>query len=96
VPSRRARLEVEADQFGEAQPRRVHVAVEHAEHQVVGALQAGGPAHGPAGQLIGAPLPAGVGKLMHERPARLVRLDQLEVVELASFPAKKAHPDQRL
>jgi hypothetical protein len=96
VPARGARHEVEADQVGEAQPRRAHVALEHAEQEIVGTFQAGGPAGGPAVQFIGAPLPAGVGKLVHVRPSRLVRLDQLEVVELAAFLAFKADPDQRL
>jgi hypothetical protein len=96
VPASRARHQVEADQVGEAQPGRVHVALEHAEQEVVGALQAGSPAGRPAVQFVGAPLPAGVGKLVHERPSRLVRLDQLEVVQLAAFPALKADADQRL
>src|ERR1700722_2187354 len=96
VPSRGTRLEVEAYQVGEAQPGRLQVAVEHAEHQVLSALQAAGPAEGPAAQFIGAPLPARVGKLVHERPPRLVRLNKLEVVEPAPLPALKADADQCL
>ena len=44
VPARGADLEVEAGHVGEAQPRRGHVALEHAEDQVKRALKAGGPA----------------------------------------------------
>jgi hypothetical protein len=96
VPSRGTRLEVQAHQVGQAYPGRVQVAVEHAEHQVLGPFQAAGPAEGPVGQLIGAPLPAGVGKLVHVRPPGLLRLDELEVVEPAAFPALKADADHCL